>query len=192
MSTGPRDVISIRQIDACESCDRQAIPTGASNAHATAALIGETCETTATVSSTGLLGDLGTGRPHPGIERDERLPALRRESRILPPVLPRIGRHGVGQGPSFEGTVGQLDPAVVGLERHPERLGRLPRPDQWAADEHVDGSDVGGHRLRLSMAHVVERLVDAALEAPAGVQRGAAVADEDEHHASEAGPPLPR
>ena len=51
VSTGPRRRISMRQIDAGDRCDRQAMSIVAPRAHATAALIGETWVTTATSES---------------------------------------------------------------------------------------------------------------------------------------------
>src|SRR5690606_12547353 len=77
--------------------------------------------------------------------------------------------------------VRQLDPTIVDLIRHAERLGGLTGPAERARDQLVDRPDMGGDRPRLLQADLVERLVDAALQPPGGVQRGATVADEDEH-----------
>ena len=52
-----------------------------------------------------------------------------------------------------------------------------------ADDELVDGTDALGRRLGLEDAEVVERLVQPTLQPAGRVQRGATVADEDQHDA---------
>src|SRR5262249_4052987 len=74
-----------------------------------------------------------------------------------------------------------LDPAVVDLNGCTDVLRRLPRPQQRTRDHPVDTLQHLADRRRLGHADVVERRVEPADETAAGVEGGAAVADEDEH-----------
>ena len=83
----------MRHTEAYERWDRHEISTPQPSVHATAALIGDTWLTTATVCVPGPLGQLEARRPHPLIELHQRLTTFGGPGRVGSPVVPRLGRH---------------------------------------------------------------------------------------------------
>ena len=154
------------------------------SAHATAALIGDTWLTTTTSS--------------PAMRSASSSQAARtrasRAPKHSPPSVANCAsvRHdchtSIGTSAARHPlvlAVGELDPAIVDLDREPEALGRLPRPHQRTRDHGVDRADEGRDRRRLLAPDLVERLVEASLQQTAGVRRRATVPNEVEHALSE-------
>ena len=170
----------MRQIDAWSRCDRQEMSTDAPSAHATAALIGDTCDTTTTRLVPCPLGEVLARRADTEVELGQRLAALGDEGRVVAPPPPHLRRR-VGVRHALVHPVRELDPPLVDGVVVAEHRRRLGRTQQRTADQLVVAPDQGGDRRRLLAPDLVERLVDAALQLAGGVERGAAVAHEDQH-----------
>ena len=181
---GPNLPIPTRHTLACDRWQWNMISSDVLSAHATAALIGDTWLTTTTSS--------------PAIRSASSSQAERtrasRASKHSPPSVANVavgapGCHTsfghLGRGHALVLAVGELDPAIVDLDREPEALGRLPRPHQRTRDHGVDRADEGRDRRRLLAPDLVERRVEPALQQAAGVRRRATVPNEVEHALSE-------
>ena len=119
----------MRQIDACERCERHDISMPAPSAQPTAALIGDTCDTTTTDAVARPLGEVDARRADPQRRASASdSPPSGSNSGSSRQRRHDLGRHVAGRH-ALVHAVGQLDPPLV--DRRTAR--RTPRPSAGPA-----------------------------------------------------------
>ena len=179
-TTGPVASMSRRLTLASSTYILQATPGATPSAHAKAALIGLTWVTTTTTEVRASAEHSAQAIGDPCGELGEGLAAARRQVVVRPPARPHVVRHGRGVH-LVELAVVQLDPARIDADVAADRLGRLLRPPQRAADHDVGPREPPGQPRRLLDPPGRQRRIGPPEQGSSPIGVGLAVADQQQH-----------